>query len=59
VSTGIKYGFNRMFSNFFEGLQREVYEIVDLHSPDTVAYDERSLLRAAADEKAFDPEHYM
>lgn len=53
------YGFNSGFSNFFEPLQEDLLEIVDIPDPDHVLAQDRRFLREQEEDQKFNPDHYM
>ena len=53
------YGFADGFSDFFEPLQEDLPEIIDLPQPDLVAAADRTRLREQQEDQHFEIEHYM
>lgn len=53
------YGFANAFSQFFEALQEDLPEIIDLPDPDVVAAADRAKLREQQEDSKFESEHYM
>lgn len=53
------YGFANGFSDFFEPLQEDLPEIVDIPQPDLVAAADRPRLREQQEDQHFEIEHYM
>ena len=54
-----RYGFANGFSDFFEPLQEDLPEIIDLPQPDLVPAAERRALREQNEDQHFEIEHYM
>ena len=53
------YGFGNGFSRFFEPLQEDLPEIVDIPQPDLVPACDRRRLREQHEDQHFEIEHYM
>lgn len=53
------YGFGNAFSRFFEALQEDLPEIIDLAEPDVVAAADRTRLREQQEDSKFEVEHFM
>ena len=54
-----KYGFGNGFSDFFEPLQEDLPEIVDILQPDITPAADRRKLREEQEDQKFEIEHYM
>ena len=54
-----KYGFGNGFSDFFEPLQEDLPEIVDILQPDITPAADRRKLREKQEDQKFEIEHYM
>ncbi|KAN0034321.1 hypothetical protein ACTFIV_000818 [Dictyostelium citrinum] len=55
----IKYGFNDGYSDFFQGLQQDIGDIIDIPIIDSITKQERTKVRIEFEELKFDPERYM
>ena len=53
------YGFNSGFSGFFEPLQEDLHDIVDIPDPDHILAQDRRFLREQDEDQKFNPDHYM
>ncbi|KAN0043417.1 hypothetical protein ACTA71_011073 [Dictyostelium dimigraforme] len=55
----IKYGFNDGYSDFFQGLQQDIGDIIDIPIIDSITKQERTKVRTEFEDLKFDPERYM
>ena len=59
LTGSVLYGFNLAYSRFFEALQFQLSEIVDIPDPDRIPVHLRHTLRQAREAHDFSPDHYM
>ncbi|KAM9987130.1 hypothetical protein ACTFIY_011532 [Dictyostelium cf. discoideum] len=55
----IKYGFNDGYSDFFQGLQQDISDIIDIPIIDSITKQERTKVRTEFEDLKFDPERFM
>ncbi|KAF2071149.1 hypothetical protein CYY_007524 [Polysphondylium violaceum] len=53
------YGFNDSYCNFFNGLQEEIQDIIDIPMIDSISKSERTLVRKEFENMNFDADRYM
>lgn len=55
----VPYGFALQHKGVFLKLQEEIPSIIDCPDPDHMSPHERRIARLAAEETAFNPDHYL
>jgi len=53
------YGFNNQYVAYFQPLQDDIKEILELPTPDEIPAEQRSTLRLDCENRKFEPEYYM